>query len=227
MRRGALLLPLFALALAGCDDAGGIESAGPTPRAVGPARLWPQLPPAKNDYPEDDEATVEVVKGVEAPGGDLRRVDPLAVVRAELAAHPPADSGADAMPRKTAEAVERCPAGKKPEEAVSGCPVLQAYYRDLTGSGADELIVGIRFAEGTLGIRVYSLDGDRIVRIMSTAEEVTRVELAGRDLIVHEPAQSRGYEFRYAWSWDARQRAMLPARIEIVRTGADGSAGRP
>ncbi|MDI3417157.1 hypothetical protein [Streptomyces luteolus] len=226
-RRGrghaVLLLPALGLLLAGCGSAGSLESAGPTPQAVGPARLWPQLPPTKSEYPDDGEAVVEVVEGIDVPGRDLRKVDPLAVVRADLAAHPRTDSGPDGMPADTAAAIGRCPADKKPDQAVGGCPVLQAYYRDLTGSGKDELIVGIRFSQGALGIRVYSLDQGRLIRIVSTAEEVTRVELAGRDLIVYEPAQSPGYEFRYAWSWDARQRAMLPARIEIVRVGRDGS----
>ncbi|MDI3404542.1 hypothetical protein [Streptomyces cavernicola] len=221
-RARVVLLPVLGL-LAGCSDAGGLESAGPTERAVGPARLWPQLPPAQAESPDAGEATVEVVEGVAVPDRDLHKVDPLAVVKAELAAQPRTDTGSEAIPADTAAAVERCPASKKPDQAVPGCPVLQAYYRDLTGSGKDELIVGIRYSQGALGIRVYSLDAGRLIRIMSTAEEVTRVELAGRDVIVHEPAQSPDYEFRYAWSWDARQHAMLPARIEIVRTDRHGS----
>ncbi|NBE51213.1 hypothetical protein [Streptomyces boluensis] len=222
--RAVLSLVVAGLVLAGCGTAGDLESAGRTPSAVGPARLWPQLPPSEPEYPDDSEATVEVVKGVDVPGLDLHRVDPLTVVKAEVAARPASTTGPDALPAGTAAAVARCPAGKKPDQVVKGCPVLQAYYRDLTGTGKDELIVGISLGDGSLGIRVYSLDAGRLIRIMSTAETVTGVELAGRDLIVREPAQSPEYEIRYAWSWDAGQRAMLPARIEIVRiSGPSGS----
>ncbi|MFC7304838.1 hypothetical protein ACFQVC_11475 [Streptomyces monticola] len=226
--RAAVLPPAAALlvvccgALTGCGSAGGLKSAGPTPSAVGPARLWPQLPPAKPDYPDGAEVTIEVVKGVKVPDGDLHKVDPLAVVKAEVEAHPDTYSGADALPEDTAKAIKECP-DKKPGQTVKGCPVQQAYYRDLTGSGMDELIVGITFSDGSLGIRVYSLDGGKLIRIMSTSQPVTSVELAGRDLIIRSPAQSPGYEYRDSWSWDAQQHAMLPTRTEIVRVPHSGA----
>ncbi|MDG4865684.1 hypothetical protein P8605_46800 [Streptomyces sp. T-3] len=218
-RVAAAAVPLLAVALSltGCGNAGGLKSGGPTPTAIGPARLWPQVPPTKPDYDQGTEVTIEVVPGIKVPDGDLHKVDPLAVVQAEVEAHPDDRTGADALPEDTAKAVLKC-GPKKASAIVKDCPVQQAYYRDLTGSGKDEMIVAITLSDGSLGIRVYSLDEGKLIRIMSTTQPVTSVELAGRDLIVRYPAPTQGYEYRDTWSWDSGQHAMLPARMEIVRT---------
>ena len=53
--------------LAGCGDPGELRGAGPTSVAVGPTRLWPQVPPAASPAVDYGEADTETVKGV--PGG--------------------------------------------------------------------------------------------------------------------------------------------------------------
>ncbi|MFF8287850.1 hypothetical protein ACF068_01295 [Streptomyces sp. NPDC016309] len=211
----ALLLPgtaVAALLLTGCGDAGELRSAGPTPTAVGPVRLWPDLPPVTAppyDYGESDTAKVP---GVRVPGGDVHRVDPVAVVQAEVAAHPDEYSGPDGMYKETVVRIREC--GRKPRE----CPVMTPYYRDLTGDGKDELVVGIRMPDQQTGLRVYMPGKDDLTRIMSTIDQVVGVQLAGKDLVVRVvSAGIPGYEYRTAWSWDAQQQAMLPTRDEIVR----------
>ncbi len=218
---------LLAACAAGCGNAGGLKSAGATPSAVGPARLWPELPPAKNDAQDNlGDAKPEVVPGVDVPDGDLHKVNALAVVQAEVRAHPGEASGQDAMPAEIASKILACE-GKAGDK---GCPVLTAYYRDLTGSGKDELIVGIdlgdRDAYG-IGIRIYTQDEGRLVRIMSTSQPVISAELTGQSLILRSPAQFAGYEFRDVWSWDGSARAMLPTRMEIVRAPGPSGAPRP
>ncbi|WP_411072003.1 hypothetical protein [Streptomyces sp. cmx-4-25] len=217
---------LGALALAGCGSAGtgGLESAGPTSPAVGPVRLWPDLPPATNPPIDYGESDIQRVPGIRVTGGDVRSADAVEVVRAEVRARPDARSGADGLYEETARAVEAC------VRAPAACPVMRPYYRDLTGDGREELIVGIRMPEQQVAVRVYRAEEGGLTRIMSTVDQVISVELAGRDLIMRVgSAGIPGYEYRTAWSWDERQGSMLPTRDEIVRAGPPGGPpeGRP
>ncbi|MFJ7128267.1 hypothetical protein [Streptomyces sp. NPDC098101] len=214
-----VLCALFVAVLAGCGSAGtgGLESAGPTSPAVGPVRLWPDLPPATNPPIDYGESDIQRVPGIRVAGGDVRSVDAVEVVRAEVRAHPDARSGADGLYEETARAVEAC------VREPGACPVLRPYYRDLAGDGRDELIVGIRMPEQQVAVRVYRAERGGLTRIMSTVDQVISVELAGRDLIMRVgSAGIPGYEYRTAWSWDERQGSMLPTRDEIVRTGRPG-----
>ncbi|MEU2264635.1 hypothetical protein ABZ557_31175 [Streptomyces sp. NPDC019645] len=208
----AVAVTAAALLLAGCDDAGGLESAGPTPTAVGPVELWPELPDISAPPVDYGERDTEHIRGIKVPDGDVHSVDPIAVVQAEVAAHPGEVTGPDGLYEQTARQIREC--GTKPGK----CPVLKPYYRDLTGDGKDELIVGITMPEQQTAIRVYMPEKGGLTRIMSDAEAIVSVELAGRDLILRAvSAGIPGYEYRTAWSWDEQQRAMLPARDEIVR----------
>ncbi|MEU3185434.1 hypothetical protein ABZ707_14705 [Streptomyces sp. NPDC006923] len=102
-------------------------------------------------------------------------------------------------------------------EETTACPVLTAYRHDLTGDGRDELIVGITVPGRKLAVRCYRAENGGLTRIMSTSDRVVGAELAGRDLILRVvSAGIPGYEYRTAWSWDARQEVMLPTRDEIV-----------
>lgn len=216
----AVLLGVLAAAsagLTGCGRQGGLRSAGPSPAAIGPVRLWPSLSPATNPPFDYGETDTERVPGVRVPDNDVRRVDPVAVVQAEVRAHRSDRSGQDGLYEETVRAVLACTTDR------AHCPVLTPYYRDLTGNGRDELIVGIRMPDQQLGVRVYLAENDGLTRIMSTVDQVISVDVAGRDLIVRaSSAGIPGYEYRTAWSWDEQQRAMLPARDEIVRIKPPG-----
>lgn len=221
--RTALGLAATALLLAGCGDSGALRSAGPTAIAVGPERLWPRLPPASTPALDYGEADTEAVEGVTAPGDDIHRVNPVDVVRAEVAAHPDAYAGPNAMYARTRDQLGDC--GKKGDQGRQ-CPVLRAYYRDLTGDGKDDMVLGIRFPGDQLAVRVYTFENHKLMRVMGTADSVISVELAGREVIIRSPSTLPGYEFRTVWSWDPHQHAMLAAQDEIVRTGTT-SLSRP
>ncbi|WP_370416864.1 hypothetical protein [Streptomyces fradiae] len=229
------LTALLGVLLAGCGGQGELQSAGRAPGAVGPVRLWPDLPPATNPPIDYGENTTERVPGIEVRDNDVRSVDPVAVVQAEVRGHEDARSGQDGLYEETVRAIEKCPAGTRgttgtttpadsPDSAArKNCPLLTPYYRDLTGNGRDELIIGIRMPDQQLGLRVYLAENDGLTRIMSTVDQVVSIELAGRDLIVRaSSAGIPGYEYRTAWSWDEQQRTMLPARDEIVRVKPRG-----
>ena len=206
-------------ALAACGDSGGLRGAGATPAAQSPARLWPDLTPASSPAYDIGEVDHEAVAGVTVPGGDVRRADPVAVVRAEIAAHPGEYEGAGAPYRETADRMADCGEG-----AGSGrCPVLRPYYRDLTGDGRPEMTLGFRLLpEKLTAVRVYTVEKDRLVRVMSYEDAVSAVELAGRTVIVRSPSEVAGYEYRLQWTWDADQRAMLLTSDEMLRTDDGG-----
>ncbi|MFC8196760.1 hypothetical protein ACFUTV_15325 [Streptomyces sp. NPDC057298] len=215
--RATLVLPLAGLLLAGCGDTGGLRGAGPTSTAVGPARLWPEVPPATSPALDYGEADTETVKGVTAPGDDIRKADPVAVFRAEIAAHPDLYTGAKAPYAQTARRVAAC--GRKGERGRA-CPLLRAYYRDLTGDGRDDMVLGVRMPDDQLGVRTYTVIGHTLTEVMATTDSTLGVEIAGRDVIIRSPSKLAGYEYRTVWSWDRRQKAMLAAKDEILRVGA-------
>ncbi|MEU6840593.1 hypothetical protein ABZ930_01805 [Streptomyces sp. NPDC046716] len=205
----ALVVPAAALLLSGCGDTGGLESAGPTPTAVGPRELWPSLTPASAAVDDYGSGETEVVKGVTVPGGDLHRVDPVDVIRAQQAADP------DTY-KEIAAGLADC---GDPGKRGSGCPVLSAYFADLTGEGDDEMVVGVKAPKQQLVVRVYTYRGGTLTQIMNDEDAVISVELAGKTVVVRAVADLSGYEYRTSWSYDSHQKAMLPTRDEIVRTG--------
>ncbi|MET9254413.1 hypothetical protein [Streptomyces sp. NPDC003717] len=207
---------LLATAAVGCGGAGGLRGAGTAPTAHSPARLWPDLTPASSPAYDIGEVDTEVLKGVAVPGGDIRRVDPAAAVRAEIAAHPDDYRGAKAHYRGTADRMADCAAGGDRDR----CPVLTPYYRDLTGDGRADMTLGFELLPAKMtAVRVYTVEKGRLVRVMSYDDAVSGVELAGRSLIVRSPSEVAGYEYRLQWSWDGDQRAMLLTHDEMLRTG--------
>ncbi|MEU2433834.1 hypothetical protein ABZ611_30825 [Streptomyces sp. NPDC007861] len=201
-----------ALLLTGCQDAGSLKPAGATPTAVGPVRLWPELPPISAPPFDYGESDTQRVPGIALGDGDVHRLDPVAVVQADIAAHPDQVGGPNGLHPETVRQLRDCTS--KPAD----CPVMKPYYRDLTGDGKDELIVGVTVTEQQTAIRVYMPEHGGLTRIMADTDAVVRVELAGRDLIIRAvSAGIPGYEYRTAWSWDDQQHAMLPARDEIIR----------
>ncbi|MFJ8594282.1 hypothetical protein [Streptomyces sp. NPDC093598] len=217
--KAARRLAVVALVLAtavGCGDAGGLEGAGSTPTAQGPARLWPELTPASSPAFEIGEVNTEVVKGVKVPGDDIRRVDPVEIVRAEIAGNPGDYDGAKAPYRDTRREMADCAKGT----GHGKCPVLRPYYRDLTGDGRDDLTLGFPLLPGkTTAVRVYTVEKHRLVQVMAWEDALSGVELAGRSLVIRSPSEVAGYEYRLQWTWDRDQRAMLLTHDEMLRTG--------
>ncbi|MBB4793820.1 MULTISPECIES: hypothetical protein [Streptomyces] len=218
----ALGLAATALLLAGCGDSGALRSAGPTATAVGPVQLWPELPPASTPAIDYGVANTETVKGIAPAEGDIHRVDPLDAVRAEVAAHPDAYAGPRAAYSRTREQLRDC--GRQGAQGRQ-CPLLRAYYRDLTGDGKDDMVLGIRFPGNQLAVRVYTVEHGRLVQIMGASDSVISVELAGRDVIIRSPSAMPGYAFRTVWSWDPHQHAILATRDEILRASSPPTSG--
>jgi hypothetical protein len=207
--------------LAACGDTGALRGAGPTSTATSPDRLWPNLTPASSPAWDYDDGEAELMRGVTAPGDDIHKVDPAAVVRAEIAQHPDAYTGGKAAYRETARRMGDCDKGP----ATGRCPVLTPYYRDLTGDGRDDLTLGFRLLPGNqTAVRVYTFESGRLVQVMSNDDAVTGVELAGRSVIIRSPSDIAGYEYRFQWTWDPDQRVMLLTHDEMLRSGEENGA---
>jgi hypothetical protein len=217
--RAALTTAVVALLLAtaaACGDTGALRGAGATPTATSPAKLWPNVSPASSPAYNFDEADTETVKGVTVPGDDIHKVDPIAVVRAEIAANPDSYSGSKASYHGTAQRIGACEKGGD----RSRCPVLKPYYRDLTGDGHDDLTLGFRLLPTQMtAVRVYTVEKHRLVQVMANDDAVSGVELAGHSVIIRSPSELAGYEYRVQWTWDGQQKAMLLTHDEFLRTG--------
>ncbi|MFI5824859.1 hypothetical protein ACIA8I_38130 [Streptomyces rishiriensis] len=219
----AAVAVLLASAAVGCGDAGELQGAGATPTAISPDRLWPDLTPASRPAFDIGEVDTEVVKGITVPDGDIRKVDPVAVVAKEIAEHP-GDYGQGSY-GETARRMADC--GKSGAQGTR-CPVLKAYYRDLTGDGHADLTLGFRQLPGNLtAVRVYTVRKNRLVKVMAYEDAVSGVELAGRSVIIRAPSEVAGYEYRLQWTWDQQQQAMLLTHDEMLRTGGRKRSPRP
>lgn len=221
--RAVAAVALLLAAAAGCGDAGDLVGAGSTPTAISPDRLWPQLTPASSPAFEIGEVDSEVVAGVSVPGDDIRTVDPVALVRAEIKDDPSSYTGAGyaETARRMADCGKTGAAGKR-------CPVLRPYYRDLTGDGHEDLTLGFRQLPGNVtAVRVYTVEKHRLVRVMHWEDAVSGVELAGRSVIIRSPSEVAGYEYRLQWTWDPQQKSMLLTHDEMLRTGSRALGGAP
>jgi hypothetical protein len=220
--KAALVAGVGAALVAGCGTGGELKSAGRAPTAIGPARLWPQLPPASAAPYDYGEGSTAHIHGITVPHDNVHEVDPVAVVQADLKATTSRSSGSDELPADTVRKITAC------RTAPAACPVLQPYYRGLTGDGRDDMVLGVRRSDGRISVRVYIAEAGGLTRIMAVSDSVISVELAGRDVIMRVPSAIAGYEYRTAWSWDDHQRAMLPTQEVIVRKTPEAvPTGRP
>ncbi|WP_432028404.1 hypothetical protein [Streptomyces sp. 1222.5] len=217
----AAVLALLSATATACGDTGGLQGAGATPTAVSPAKLWPDLRPASSPAYPYDVATRAVVKGVAVPGDDLRKVDPVDVVEAEIKSHPD-DYGSKGVYHATVDRMKEC----RPGGNEARCPLLKPYYRDLTGDGRRDLTLGFRlYPTNQTAVRVYTVEHHRLVQVLADNDAIIGVELAGRELIERSPADISGYEYRTTWVWDPQERAMTFSRDEYLHT-AGGRPGR-
>ncbi len=147
-----------------------------------------ELPPASTAALDYGEVDTESVTGVTAPGYYIHKVDPSPCSEPRSAAT--RTSTAPSTPRTVRRPSSSKITGK---DTLGGkCPILQAYYRDLTGDRKDDLVLGIRFPQNQLAVRVYTFEHHKLVQIMGTADSTISVEVAGRDVIIRSPSTLPG-----------------------------------
>ncbi|MFE0189683.1 hypothetical protein [Streptomyces sp. NPDC058989] len=199
------------LLVAGCTGTGQPKSAGQTPIASAPARLWPDRPPAPPPPPDksgqDGPSPLPGLPRV--PSGNIRTLGAIDVVKAQIAED--ARQQTPAFDKATERRIARCAAEPK------RCPVRAPEYQDLTHDGKDELIVGIEGSEHTVAIWAYMIRGGVVNRILDTAGTPLSVEVSDGDLIMREPTSSSGYEMRTVHTWDDKQQTMEIRAMEFDR----------
>ncbi|MFE0103384.1 hypothetical protein [Streptomyces sp. NPDC059009] len=170
-----------ALLLAGCGGQQGLASLGAHEQVTAPRVLWPDhQPPPPGGQPGQPVR----VPGVPVPpGGDLRKADALAVVKADFAASAGkvTGRGREQDPRAT-RALATCEG--------SACPVREPMFHNLTGSGPPELIVAVDIDGRLSELRVYTVKDGAVVRVLARRAVVLGVEVAAGHLTVREPSSN-------------------------------------
>ncbi|MFI6444745.1 hypothetical protein [Kitasatospora sp. NPDC050543] len=201
---GVLLAAVAATALTGCTSAGGLHDAGatrPLTSRPSPVQLWPAAAVSQTPTPAvTSQPPPTPIPGITAPGDDIQRVDPPAVLAQD-------------------------PAIKADEKAAlagcTGCLVRPAQYRDLTGDGHDELLTAVLTGEQRAFLHVYTLRERQVLPILAlqvlpgfTADTV------GADLVVREPTNEVTVTSS-TYRWDLGRLAFRDRQIKSSGPAAD------
>ncbi|WP_189545270.1 hypothetical protein [Streptomyces gelaticus] len=208
---GVLAVTGASALLGGCVEAGEPQSAGHASVAPAPVRLWPEKPPAPRPAPDwyGPEEPTPLPGLPEVPSGDIRQLDADSVVAAQIAAD--ARRQRPAFDENMQKRISRCSA--EPDQ----CPVRTPEYKDLTGDGKDELIIGIEERQHALVLWVYRIRNGAVTQILNTVGRVLSVEVADGDLVMRESSDSAGYEARTVFSWDSAHQIMMSKEMEYDR----------
>ncbi|MFF8785134.1 hypothetical protein [Streptomyces sp. NPDC015125] len=209
MTSSALAATGLVVLLSSCTQSGEPLSAGHTSAASAPVRLWPERKPAPQPERGRGENLPAAVPGVPpVPSGDIRKANLFTVVTAQTAAGS-ALGGGPQFDSATTKKINDCATKPAP------CPVRKPQYRDLTGDGKAELIVGIEAPDRSLALWVFTLDHGRVTRIMDAGTTPLSVEIANGDLILREPTGTPGYDTRTVYAWDPRTQTMALRSMEF------------
>ncbi|ROQ98120.1 hypothetical protein EDE04_4643 [Streptomyces sp. 2132.2] len=183
---------ICALAVGGCSAPGGLgvgEPAPPVSAQPRPESLWPLWTDHSVSGPGKPVGTREprpqpLKDAPEVGAGGLPAVSVRDVVRADKAMKPFLAKGWIDAPGKV---------GIRP-------PV----YRDLTGDGAQDLIVAADAETGRTALTVYTAEGTRIVPVLFTVGRRLAVETIGGDLLLRTAADD-GSEQAVRYHWDGER----------------------
>ena len=185
------------LGAGGCADVEGLHSDGRIDEVTRPLALWPGREPA-SAAPGQLPGQPATVPGVPAvPSGDMRDADALAVVRADFAAAGRQDGGSGRLvDQRAVRLLAEC--------AGSACPVRPPVLHDLTGDGKDELITAVDVDGRVSELRVYTVQGGRVTRVLARRAVLEGVEVAAGHLAVREPTSNPAYVSVSDYVWDGK-----------------------
>ncbi|MGW8374769.1 hypothetical protein [Streptomyces sp. ODS28] len=175
---------LAGVLLAGCTASDGLRDNGPASKVSAPptpSPVWPDLPtPSPSGEEWDAGGPFDVVPGVRAPDGDLRKVPARDLLAADR------NPTVEGMLRK-------CHDGP--------CRLRKPVYRDLTGDGRDELVLGYAGPGNRILVEVYRAEGSKVRPVLlHWGEPGLTAETVGRDLVLREVLYGEVSAARYRWN---------------------------
>ncbi|MFI6683783.1 hypothetical protein [Streptomyces sp. NPDC050485] len=197
--------------LAGCADVEGLHRDGAAASVSPPEPLWPRILPSPPG-PEQQRGRPFAVPGVpEVHSGDMRDADPLAVVKADLAAAEREDRGNGwLVDRRAADRVVHC-------ARAADCGIREPVLRDLTGDGRAELITAVDIDGRTSEMRVYHVVDSVVTRVFSRRAVLEGVELAAGHLAIREPTSNDMFVYVAHYGWDGRMMALSELKLDTCR----------
>ncbi|MEU9113879.1 hypothetical protein AB0D04_19375 [Streptomyces sp. NPDC048483] len=187
----ALLGPLLAL-LAGCAGLDGLQGEGRARDVKAPLALWPEYSPAPLPRAQNPDARRTVPGLARIPSGSMAAADPLTVLDTDIA------SGGATPPAP--KAVRR--------------PVLH----DLTGDGKPDLIMVVDLDRRTSELRAYSVQKQRVTRVLLVRGVLAGVELAAGHLVIREPTKDPRYVSVTDYAWDDGELGLWDLTLDDART---------
>jgi hypothetical protein len=225
MHRAPAVMVLAAAlaATAGCADVEGLRNEGDLGTVHAPETLWRDRRP-EPPGPGQTPGAAAVVPGLpKVTTGDMRGVDPLEVVRADITSATRQDGGTGRLvdPR----AVQRLALCTDAADGGPDCPVRPAVLRDVTGNGKDELITALDLDGRLSELRVYTVrDDGSVTRVLSRRGVLQGVEVAAEHLAVREPTSNPKYVAVSDYVWDPQTRIMALAQLTLDECTGEGAA---
>ncbi|MFJ7208522.1 hypothetical protein ACIQWR_33955 [Streptomyces sp. NPDC098789] len=220
-----VLVALLA-ATAGCADTEGLRSGGDLGVVHAPQTLWKDVRPAPPGAGQAPGRAAVVPGLAVVPGGDMRGVDVLDVVRADITSDTRQDGGTGRLvdPR-AAQRLALCT-----DEPAGGpdCPLRPGVLHDLTGNGKDELIAALDIDDRVSELRVYTVQDDgRIARILARRGVLEGVEVAAEHLAVREPTSNPKYISVSDYVWDPDAGLMNLSQLTLDDCPTSGNPAVP
>ncbi|MGW7490601.1 hypothetical protein [Streptomyces sp. NPDC054786] len=177
----------------------GLQSEGRAPDVDAPLVLWPNYSPAPPSRDDNPVALVPVPHVPRIPSGTMTEANPLAVLDADIAAQ-----------------------GRTPPAPKS---VRRPELHDLTGDGKPDLIMAVNLDPRNSELRVYSVRGKVVTRILVLRGVLAGVELAAGHLAIREPTKDPRYVSVIDYLWDGDSMSLWNLTLDDARTPQTPQAG--
>ncbi|MGW0733782.1 hypothetical protein [Streptomyces sp. NPDC002851] len=186
---GAGLAVTAAVVLTGCGNPNGLAAGEPAPSVAvqpSPAAVWPSWSGASPESPGADTTAHQpppepLPAALKVPEGGLGKLKVRDLLRADSRMRPYADRPLIHEPGRS---------GIRPPKLV-----------DLTGDGADELLVAVDTESGSTVLSGYREQNGRVVPILYARGKRVAIETVGADLVLRSPC-ANGAEQAVRYRWD-------------------------